>query len=173
MVDPSSQITVRPCSARDLPLLERDLPPAAVHAQHLKRQDEGERTYLGAFLERRAVGTCVVSWTGAREPEFRQIFPQTIEIAGVHVGEAWRGRGVGTALIAAAEQMALEAERPRIIIGVADDNPRAMALYTRLGYRPTGEYVTVRYELPGTDGDLVQMTERSQALLKELNDPTS
>lgn len=170
-MDPSSQISVRPCSARDLPLLERDLPPAAVHAQHLRYQDEGERTYLGAFLDRRAVGTCVIGWTGCREPEFRQAFPEAIEIAGLQVGEAWRGRGVGTALIEAAERMALEAERHRIVIGVADDNPSAMTLYTHLGYRPTGEHVTIRYELPDADGDSLEMTERTQALVKDLRDP--
>lgn len=172
-MDPSSQISVRPCSSRDLPLLERDLPPAAVHAQHLERQDEGERTYLGAFLERRAVGTCVISWTGCREPEFRQSFPEAIEIAGLQVGEAWRGRGVGTALIAAAEQMALEGGRRRIVIGLADDNPRAMALYTHLGYRPTGEHVTIRYEIPDAAGNPVEMVERTQALVKDLRDPAA
>lgn len=172
-MDPSSKISVRPCSVRDLPLLERDLPPAAVHSQHLQRQDGGERTYLGAFLERRAVGTCVISWIGCREPEFRQAFPDAIEIAGLQVGEAWRGSGVGTALLVAAEEMAREAQRRRIVIGVADDDPRAMALYIRLGYRPTGEHVTVHYELPDPEGSPVEMAERTQALVKDLDVPTA
>lgn len=164
------QINVRPCTARDLPLLERDLPPAAVHAQHLRQQDEGVRTYLGAFLDRRAVGTCVVSWDGCREPALRQTFPDAIEIAAVQVGEAWRGRGVGTALIQGAEWLVADAGRRRVVIGVADDNPRAEALYLRLGFESTGRYETSRYELPGRAGDTIEVTECNHILIKDLGE---
>ena len=165
------RITVRPCTVRDLPLLERDLPPATVHAQHLRQQDEGVRTYLGAFLDRRAVGTCVVSWDGCREPALREAFPDAIEIAAVQVGEAWRGQGVGTALIQAAEQLVTDAGRRRIVIGVADDDPGAEALYLRLGFASTGRYETSRYELPGPTGAAVEVTERNHILVKDLGEP--
>lgn len=166
----SDQINVRPCTARDLPLLERDLPPATVHAQHLRQQDEGVRTYLGAFLDRRAVGTCVVSWDGCREPALRQAFPDAIEIAAVQVGEAWRDRGVGTALIQGAERLVTDAGRRRVVIGVADDNPRAEALYLGLGFESTGRYETIRYELPAGTGAAVEVTERTHVLIKDLGE---
>ncbi|MCW2539655.1 MAG: acetyltransferase domain protein [Frankiales bacterium] len=64
----------------------------------------------------------------------------------VSVDPAHRGKGVGTALIWAAETQALAREHHIIELAVDDVNPRARALYERLGYRPVGPYVDmVRY----------------------------
>jgi ribosomal protein S18 acetylase RimI-like enzyme len=45
------------------------------------------------------------------------------------------GQGIGTALIAAAEEYAREWRRPHIGLGVAPDNVGARRLYERLGYQ--------------------------------------
>jgi len=53
-----------------------------------------------------------------------------------------QGRGVGTRLIAWAEQVLAAEGCTRVILGVEDDNEQARALYERLGYRPADGTVT-------------------------------
>ena len=60
----------------------------------------------------------------------------TIWMLSVH--EAWQSLGVGTLLIRALEQRILAVGRIVARIGVEHDNPRARALYLRLGYRESG-----------------------------------
>jgi ribosomal protein S18 acetylase RimI-like enzyme len=50
----------------------------------------------------------------------------------------WRGRGLGTALIAFAERRILR-EAPNVFLCVSSFNGRARALYLRLGYEVVGE----------------------------------
>lgn len=49
-------------------------------------------------------------------------------------------RGVATALMAAAERLALGRERDAITLEVRYDNAPAIALYEKSGFRPFGEY---------------------------------
>lgn len=57
---------------------------------------------------------------------------------GVFVAEAARGQGVGTALLAAAEDLARTRGFREIRLDVIDSNGRARALYERLGFAPRG-----------------------------------
>jgi ribosomal protein S18 acetylase RimI-like enzyme len=57
--------------------------------------------------------------------------------AGVVVG--LRSRGIGTQLMRRAEELTLARGFRAIVLGVEDFNPRARALYERLGYAPIGE----------------------------------
>ncbi len=57
-----------------------------------------------------------------------------------------RGRRVGEELINAIVAWARDAGFSRLLLDVADDNSPAIALYERLGFRPTGE--TSRYPSP-------------------------
>ena len=58
----------------------------------------------------------------------------------VAIDEKFRGRGVGTKLIAFAEQR-IFAESPNVFMCVSSFNHRAKALYLRLGYEVIGELV--------------------------------
>lgn len=49
-----------------------------------------------------------------------------------------RGSGLADHLVMAVVEWARAAGHPRIRLDVADDNPRAVGLYARLGFRPTG-----------------------------------
>jgi ribosomal protein S18 acetylase RimI-like enzyme len=60
----------------------------------------------------------------------------TIWMLSVH--EAWQSLGLGTLLIRALEQRIVTRGRTVARIGVEHDNPRARALYLRLGYRESG-----------------------------------
>ncbi|HXC56744.1 MAG TPA: GNAT family N-acetyltransferase [Rhizomicrobium sp.] len=57
-------------------------------------------------------------------------------IVELFVVEAWRGRGVGRALIAAAEDWARRRGVATMLIGVIPDNARAAAVYRRAGFAP-------------------------------------
>lgn len=57
------------------------------------------------------------------------------EISDLYVVEAMRGRGMGTALIQHLVRAAYAQENDCVEIGAALSNPRALALYRRLGFR--------------------------------------
>lgn len=54
------------------------------------------------------------------------------------VHPAWQSLGVGTGLVAALEERILDRGLTRAELAVEADNPRAAALYRRLGYRTLG-----------------------------------
>lgn len=59
-------------------------------------------------------------------------------IQSIGVREDWRGRGLGTRLIAFAEARIFR-ETPNVFICASSFNERARALYARLGYETVGE----------------------------------
>ena len=59
-------------------------------------------------------------------------------IQSIGVRDEWRGRGLGTALMAFAESR-IFAETPNAFICASSFNARARALYERLGYEVVGE----------------------------------
>lgn len=75
----------------------------------------------------------LVSWLTAEVDNIR--FP----IDGLVTLPQWRSQGVGTALIAALEQVARDAGYDRMRLDVDDANPRAKALYLRLGFTPLSQ----------------------------------
>ncbi|WP_026249124.1 GNAT family N-acetyltransferase [Streptomyces sp. LaPpAH-108] len=139
------------CRAADVPLLDRALPGpgrTSFHARRFARQRAGECTYLVAWRDGRPVGSAEMRWIGCTAPEVTVGCP---EIGGVAVRPEERSRGIGSGLIRACEGLARERGIAVVGIGVAKDNPRAAALYARLGYRPLVEYAD-RYAYVGEDG---------------------
>lgn len=64
--------------------------------------------------------------------------PDAGELWMLSVREAWQSLGLGTILIEALEVRIVARGRPYATLGVEHDNPRAAALYRRLGYRENG-----------------------------------
>jgi GNAT superfamily N-acetyltransferase len=133
------------CRAEDIERLEAHLPSHSVdgsHAARYARQRAGDSTYLIPWLGGRPVGHAEVRWTGCAAPEVRAVRPGCPEINGLFVWpESLRSRGIGARLVRTAEELARERGIGVMGLGVGDDNPRAAALYARLGYRPTVAYV--------------------------------
>ena len=133
------------CRAEDLDVLEHFMPSPSVdghHAARFARQEAGDSSYLVPWLDGRPVGHAEVRWTGCEAPEVRAAHPGCPEINGLFVWPAsLRSRGIGASLIRTAERLAQERGIEAMGLGVGDDNPRAAALYARLGYRPTVAYV--------------------------------
>lgn len=64
--------------------------------------------------------------------------PGALVLDGICVDPAARGRGLGTALLAAASAKARCVGARAVRLSVVDSNPRARALYERHGFRPAG-----------------------------------
>jgi GNAT superfamily N-acetyltransferase len=91
---------------------------------------EGAQTYLVAWDGNEPVGHAHVAWeeTTLGVPEIGDVF----------VPAELRGRGIGTELSEAAEQMARMRGHRQISISASIANEGALRLYRRLGYRDAG-----------------------------------
>lgn len=161
------EMDVRPCNAADLSVLIAGWPvPGGVHEAHVAHAANGSSDYLVAWHHSAPLGSAVIRWAGYVGAEGRAAYPDAVEICHLQVRPEHRGRGVGTALIAAAEQRASERGHRCIAVGVADDNPEARALYERLGYRPTGIVDVSEYDWVDADGATHHARELDQMFLK-------
>lgn len=66
-------------------------------------------------------------------------FEDTAYVHALSVDPEAQGQGIGTRLLRHAEQVARAEGLVRIALGVEDANPRARALYERLGYAASGD----------------------------------
>ncbi|MGV9454210.1 GNAT family N-acetyltransferase [Streptomyces sp. NPDC003635] len=162
------EITV--CTAADVALLDQYMPSpgrTSFHARRFARQEAGECTYLVARLDGRPVGHTEMRWTGCAEPAVRAACPGCPEIGGLAVVEELRSRGIGAALVRAAEELARRRGLTVVGIGVGKDNPRAAALYERLGYRPLVDYRD-RYAYEDHDGSTRECVDACAFLVRDL-----
>lgn len=148
-------IEVRILAAPEVGRLEREEPPGRGFARAMwALQEAGGSTLLVAWDGDRPLGSGQLDLRGP-VPELRNL----------RVGAAERGRGIGTAIVRAAEERIAPG---RLTVGVGLDNPRACALYERLGYRGTGETTTTSYEYVDDDGITRQATETDETLARDL-----
>lgn len=174
MLAPSSpptpgQLVIRPCTEDDLGDLTAQWPvPGGVHEAHHARQLRGDAAYLVAWRDTTPLGSVVLRRDGYTGERGRAAHPESVEICHLQVREEHRGQGVGTALIAAAEHEALRHGHRVVAMGAADDNPGALRLYERLGYRATGIVDVTEYDWVGEDGVVHHAREHDQLLLKNL-----
>ena len=127
---------IRECTADDVGPLE-ELSPSGLnreHARRLERHLACEETYLVAWCDGALAGHGALLWQGCTDAEVRAAFPNCPEIYGLGVRSELRGRGIGTALVRAAEDRTWRRGLRRIGISVDVDNERAGRLYERLGY---------------------------------------
>jgi ribosomal protein S18 acetylase RimI-like enzyme len=90
-------------------------------------------------------------------------------ISNLGVVEAMRGQGVGSALIAAAEQRIRDRGYRQVSIAVEADNVGARRLYRRLGYVDTWLRELSRYDAPDPVGTPHRVEERNLLLRKRLH----
>jgi len=162
-------VIVRPVTEADLPVLEERWPvPGGVHAGHLRAQQYDGATFLAAWSGEEPAGSAMVQWGGPVGSAAREAFPDAVEINHLQVREEHRGRGVGTAIIAAAEELCRERGRRQVAVGVGLDNDGAARLYERLGYRRTGVVDTSEYDWVDGDGAVHHEVERDELLVRDL-----
>jgi ribosomal protein S18 acetylase RimI-like enzyme len=118
--------------------------------------DQGARLFLVASVDGEPVGRATLDFS-ARRASGGTLFRNA------WVEPAWRSRGIGTALVRRSEDVARERGYEALDCLVRTDNPRALALYRRLGFEVVGDEVN-RYVADG--GETVE--EDCWSLRKEL-----
>ncbi|MEV0841185.1 GNAT family N-acetyltransferase [Actinocatenispora sera] len=77
--------------------------------------------------------------------ELAVVTRHTAQVQGVWVAPEWRGRGLGTAGMAAVVADALERVAPTVSLYVNDYNTSARRVYERCGFRAVGAFATVLF----------------------------
>lgn len=152
--------------------------PTAVEVRDLA-EDEVERIesrepdgqgFVRAMWQLQCEGSSLllVAWLGSEPVGSGQLDLRTIpaELKNLNVDHRRRGMGIGSAIIRAAEERV--APSASLAVGVGIDNPRARALYERLGYRGTGRLTTTNYEYVDRAGVRRQASETDELLVKRL-----
>lgn len=135
---------------------------SAVHldavAREVARAARGEVVYLALRAGGEVVGYGGVDL--ARSPGVGVLFQLTVH-------PSLRGRGLGSAPIAALEAAAAVRGADRVELSVELDNPRARSLCERLGYRPIGETVE-EWAVEDAAGAVVTHRARCTVLTRHL-----
>jgi len=165
----TAKAEIRPASDADLATLVAVLGERHWFTDRLARQQRGGGVVLVAWLEGRPVGEVFLECEPAKEPEVRRQLPGVPRLDHLEVAGLFQGRGIGTALIRAAEDSARQLGHERIALGVGLDNPKARRLYERLGYADWGHGTVVAtwVEYPD-DGPPVTLSEVCDMLVKRL-----
>lgn len=144
------RINIRPVALRDLDMLQERCWP------------QGQRQTLHRLLTRAVrmgeqgfgVGVVAIDGEGAYAYAQMTCWPRCGEISDLIVSEPLRRRGTGTALIHYLIETAQSMGVTCIEIGAACNNPRAAALYRRLGFR---DAYTIRVTLERGDVDVLYL----------------
>jgi ribosomal protein S18 acetylase RimI-like enzyme len=112
----------------------------AVHARFVAELDaaEEEDLHLVAEVDGVVVGQLDAIGGRRRSPGSMRV-PRASASIGIAVLDGWRGRGIGTALMAAAEDWARGRDLDVLDLDVATPNEAGRRLYERLGYVRTAE----------------------------------
>ena len=140
------------------------LGPEVSREQVRSRYDEsllGYRQMLVAELDVHVVGTVSTGGCGFQRPNSLRMFA-------LDVGKAFRNRGVGTALIDAAEAAAISLHMNEVNLEVSVDNVNAIRLYERLGYRCLPEPVTDSWDELDERGNRRTVEALSWIMIKKI-----
>jgi ribosomal protein S18 acetylase RimI-like enzyme len=103
-------------------------------AERLPLQDDGLGQVLLALRATRIVGALFLYWGEADEPEIRRLLAKVPLIFHLHVAPPHRRNGIGTALLAEAEERLRRRGHSMVLLGVDKSNTVARRLYEKLGY---------------------------------------
>ncbi|MCS7222854.1 MAG: GNAT family N-acetyltransferase [Anaerolineae bacterium] len=138
-------IAIRKMTERDVDEVARTFAvwrrSRALYQRYFSEQLMGDRLVLVAWCGRKAVGYVTVVWESTYEPFRRAGIPEIVDLS---VITEYQRRGIGTALIHAAEDAARQRTCARIGISVVQSPEYAAAnrLYPKLGYVPDGRGIT-------------------------------
>jgi ribosomal protein S18 acetylase RimI-like enzyme len=139
------------------------------HQDDLIDQEQELISFYVAWLQNNPIGHGLVNWGGARDPEIASAYPGCPEIYRLSVLQEFQSRGVGTRLLQACEQEAINRKLPLIGISVGHNNPRALALYKRLGFRQsTIDNCIFRYRRQLGTGEVIWFEEAGTWMIKTL-----
>jgi RimJ/RimL family protein N-acetyltransferase len=134
--DAVPSIIIRDANEADVPTLATIRSSEALHRGRLRDAQRSDFRYFIIVRGEAIIGFLSLvfrrppSWSNSHD---EQHLPEVIDF---YVAEAWRGRGYGSQAIRFLERITTEVGYPQLYIAVDPvDNPRAHALYKRLGYQ--------------------------------------
>ncbi len=166
-------IQIRPAVPADIAPLKA-LPFSAglpsKHQDRIGRQGRDEAWYLLALTEDRIIGHLLLKWNGPDSAAIRRLVAPCAEIEDFVVEPALRGRGIGGALLTAADDRCRERGVSRLGLAVGQENPSARAIYEHRGFVlvPGSEH-RVTWLQPDGLGREVEGFEDCVYLVKELS----
>jgi GNAT superfamily N-acetyltransferase len=161
--------TVAPADAGTVDALALLLGQRQFFADRLAAQSRSEGVLLVGRLDGTPVGDVWVSFSPAPEAEVNEFLPGVPMLVHLEVVAPLRGRGYGTSIIGAAEDVIRSNGHDRVTLGVGIDNPRARRLYERLGYVEWAHGVVhTGYDWAGDDGVSRRFPETIAVLVKSL-----
>jgi mannose-6-phosphate isomerase-like protein (cupin superfamily)/GNAT superfamily N-acetyltransferase len=153
----TSPITLSPLREKDIPIIVDSFAkaswpkPASTFEQYFKEQNQNERCVWLTYLGHELAGYVTLTWKSSYEP-FRILgIP---EIMDLNVLPSFRKQGIGSLLIASAEEEAFKQhDTVGIGVGLYAEYGQAIKIYVDRGYKPDGRGVTYNYQLvePGHD----------------------
>jgi ribosomal protein S18 acetylase RimI-like enzyme len=156
------RVHIRPATDDDIDFLT-EVAVSTVKGQGRWPAEEDEAEYRIGYAEwtrehimgaEPSSSLSVLEVNGVRVGRLRVVRPgNLVEIAGIHVMPTSQGQGIGTQVIRGLIAEAGAARLP-LELGVETDNPRARALYDRLGLRPVtrdGDETRMRLDPPVPD----------------------
>ncbi len=131
-----SQLTVRDAQEADFPVLAGNYLPESLLCDYLRLARDSALRCLVLLRSQEIIGFSLLVF---RRPEFWPSAGDTRrlpEIVALSIRQSQRGHGYGFAFMRAIEIEAAKAGHDQLWLTVAPtDNPRAYALYQRLGYQ--------------------------------------
>lgn len=126
---------IREAGDADLPALVAAMGQGTYFTDRLARQRNGHGLLLTAWLGDRPVGDVYLWQEPAEEPEIRDRLPRTPLLTHLEVHRDHRNRGVGTALLRAAERELATQNHDWVALAVEQHNDRVADFYDHRGYR--------------------------------------
>ncbi len=139
------EVKIRPMEVDDIDRIMRTFArwhkTRAQYERYWREQQRGERDILLALWGDRVGGYVTRVWASKYAPFRERGIPEIVDL---NVITEYQRRGIGTALIRAAERLALQRGRNVIGISVVQSPEYAAAnrLYPKLGYVPDGRGIT-------------------------------
>ncbi len=163
-------VQVRLVEEGDVAPLERqaELGPPEKHRPRYLSQKRGELAYFVAWGGDRPAGHVVLVWAGTLDQPMASRLAGCPNIEDLLVIPDLRRRGLGSALMEAAEGLAMRYGYRRIGLGVALDNHVARTLYERRGYEDSGFGEYAHDSCVYSEGRYQIRTEICIYLIKEL-----
>jgi len=99
----------------------------------------GPPAVQGGLADPATTNPATTGWASLNRFNPRPVYDHVADIS-VYVERAWRGHGVGRALLGALVQRAVALGYHKLVLAAFPDNVAGMALYTRMGFTRVGVY---------------------------------
>lgn len=131
-----STFSMRDAIEADVPALTRIRQPEALHLGRLRDAKSPDFRYFVMFDGQEVVGFVSLVFRRPQSWINKDDTKHLPEVNDLYIAEDRRGQGYGTKALHFLESVAVKAGYPQLYISVESrDNPRAYALYQRLGYQ--------------------------------------